>query len=52
MIPHRNQKVIQRNWPCYCGSVLKFKKCCWVKHACLPAGTITPAVEKFVKKQE
>lgn len=43
---------IGRNQKCYCGSGLKFKKCCWTKHAVLPSGTITPEVEKLVKKQE
>lgn len=48
----RGKQWIGRNDPCYCGSEKKFKKCCWVKHAVLRGGTMTPEMVKFVKKQD
>ena len=43
---------IGRNEPCYCGSKLKFKYCCWSKHAVLPRDKKTSETVKFAKKIE
>lgn len=49
---HRNEKVMQRNELCYCGSKKKFKHCCWAKHAVLETGSMSPEMAAFVKKQD
>ena len=48
-----------RNDPCYCGNTygggsqpVKFKDCCWRKHAVLPSGTMTPVLAQYLKKQK
>lgn len=46
------QTFLGRNDLCYCGSGIKFKDCCWSKHAVLPPGTMTPELGRYMKKQE
>lgn len=41
-----------RNEPCYCDSGVKFKHCCWPKHAVLPRDKKTLETRKFAKKIE
>lgn len=48
----KGKKRIQRNEPCYCGSGKKFKHCCFLKHAVLREGTMTPEMANYVKKQD
>ena len=41
---------IGRNEPCYCGSKVKFKYCCWSKHSILARDVRTPESMKYGEK--
>lgn len=49
---HVGETFIGRNEPCYCGSGLKFKHCCWAKHATVKAGSMTPEMAEYIQKQD
>jgi len=48
---HRNQIVLGRNDPCYCGSKKKFKHCCWSKQVAIMASTASVEADKYYKKE-
>ncbi len=48
----RGAAWIGRNSPCYCGSKMKFKNCCWWKHSTVSPSTLTPETAKALKKSQ